>query len=218
MKNGRMKMDSEKENINEQTETDTEVKDTDTADTADVPETVENDTEKSEKPDKAEKKKGAVKEDKKLRAELAAQNEKVKELEESLADMTDKYMRVCAEYDNFRKRSKNERDAVYGDAVSDTLKQLLPIIDNLQLAATYSEGDKLAEGVQMILRTVPDVLDKLGITSFGEMGETFDPTLHNAVMHEEDESLGENEICEVLQRGYRHGDKIIRYAMVKVAN
>lgn len=155
---------------------------------------------------------------KKLKSRVA---ELEKELEAEKAkseEMSDKYLRTLAEYDNFRRRSREERDALYADAIGDSVRELLPIIDNLKLAAQYNEGDKLAEGVKLILKTVPAALEKLGVEEFGKVGEQFDPNIHNAVMHEESEEFGENEIMDVLQCGYRRGDKILRFAMVKVAN
>ena len=94
----------------------------------------------------------------------------------------------------------------------------MPIFDNLKRAAQYDEGEKLAEGVKLILKNVPAVLEKLGVEEFGAPGEKFDPNIHNAVAHEESEEFGENEIAEVFQCGYRRGDKILRFAMVKVVN
>ncbi len=147
----------------------------------------------------------------KLKAELEAEKEKTKAAE-------DKYLRCAAEYDNFRRRSQKEREGIYSDAKADAVKELLPMIDNLQRATGYTEADKVAEGVQMILKTLPDVLSKLGVEAYGEAGEQFDPNIHNAVMHEDNPEKGENEIVSVFQQGYRLGDKIIRYAMVTVAN
>lgn len=154
--------------------------------------------------------------------ELLAENEDLKkQLEKAAADLEeqkDKYLRTLAEYDNYRKRTAKEREGIYADAASDCIEHLLPLFDNLGRASQYTEGDKVAEGVKMILSTVPDILGKMNVSAYGEPGETFDPTIHNAVMHVDDEQYGEGEILEVLQRGYRRGDKIIRYAMVKVAN
>ncbi len=171
---------------------------------------------KTEEKGKKDKKSDA----KKLKAELEALT-KALEAEKARADeANDKYMRLAAEYDNFRKRSQKEKDAVYGDAMSDALKGIIPIIDNLQYAQKYQNGDreKFAEGVELILSKVPETLEKMNIKMFGEAGEQFNPEIHNAVFHVEDESYGENEIAEVLQVGYMHGEKVIRYAMVKVAN
>ena len=168
----------------------------------------------------AEEPKGKRSEIKKLRRELE-ETKKALEAEKSRADaLDDKVLRIPAEYDNFRKRVQTERGQVYAGAVSDTLAGLLPILDNLQYAAKYSGGDaeKVAEGLTMILSKLPETFEKLGIQPFGEAGETFDPSLHNAVMHVEDENLGEGVIVDVLQQGYRYGDRVLRYAMVKVAN
>ena len=167
---------------------------------------------------KKDKKQDASKEAKKLRSELAALKNQLEEAKKAADEANDKYLRLAAEYDNFRKRSQKEREGIYSDAAADSVKELLPLIDNLQRATQYTNPEKVAEGVGMILNSLPDVLGKLKIESFGEKGEQFDPNIHNAVMHTEDTSYGENEVVEVLQQGYRLGDKIIRYAMVKVAN
>ncbi len=176
-------------------------------------------SDKADKSDKTDKKdkKGDVK---KLKVELEAANKALAEEKKKTEDLNDKYLRLAAEYDNFRKRSQTERKNIYGDAVNDTLKGILPIIDNLRYAEKYSGGDseKVAEGVNLILGKLPETLEKIGVAAYGEVGEKFDPALHNAVMHVEDESLGEGEIVEVLQQGYKYGDKVLRYAMVKVAN
>lgn len=169
--------------------------------------------------DKTEKKEKKS-ELKRLRGELE-EAKKTAESEKLRADeANDKYLRTLAEYDNFRKRTLTERKNIYGDAVADTLAGLLPIIDNLQIAQKYSGGDseKIAEGVEMILSKLPDTLEKLGVKAFGEAGEKFDPSLHNAVMHVDDDSFGESEVIEVLQSGYMYGERVLRYAMVKVAN
>ena len=158
--------------------------------------------------DKKEKKNKA---DKKLLEEIA-------ELKETMAVMEDKYLRMAAEYDNFRRRSREEKDALYEIATADTVKELLPIIDNLDRAAGYTEGDKIIEGLILIAKTTSGALEKLGVEEFGKVGETFDPNIHNAVFHIEDENYGDGEIVEVFQKGYKRGDKVIRYAMVKVAN
>ena len=125
---------------------------------------------------------------------------------------------MAAEYDNFRRRSREEKDGVYENALSDTVAELLPIIDNLDRAALYDDGEKVKEGLVMISKSVEQVFSKLGIEVFGVPGETFDPNIHNAVLHVEDESFGEGEIVEVYQKGYRKGKHIIRFAMVKTAN
>ena len=138
-----------------------------------------------------------------------------------LAEANDKYMRVCAEYDNFRKRSAKEREGVYSDAYVDALTQILPILDNLERAAQYSGDDSdhpLAKGLELTLKSFSEVMEKMGVKEIEALGQKFDPNVHNAVMHVEDESFGENEIVEVFMKGYIRGDKVLRYSMVKVAN
>ncbi|MBO5256206.1 MAG: nucleotide exchange factor GrpE, partial [Clostridia bacterium] len=150
-----------------------------------------------------------------------ADMEKKLEAEKKRADeLNDKYLRTAAEYENFRRRSAKERETVYGEAVNDTLTGLLPILDNLQYAAQFTDGDaeKFVEGVKLILGKLPETLEKMNIKMFGEPGETFNPEIHNAVMHIDDENYGEGEITDVLQCGYMYGDKVLRYAMVRVAN
>lgn len=168
----------------------------------------------------ADAKKDKKKSDKKLKSELEALKADIEKKDAALAEADDKYLRLMAEYDNFRRRSREEKDAVYSNAVSDAVSELLPLFDNLELASKYT-GDNAAEaakGVEMILASVPAVLEKLNVTSFGETGEQFDPNIHNAVMHIDDENYGENEIVDVFQKGYKHGDRVIRFAMVRVAN
>ena len=158
--------------------------------------------------DKKEKKSKA---DKKLLEEIA-------ELKDAMAVMEDKYLRMAAEYDNFRRRSREEKDATYSSAMSDTVAELLPIIDNLERAAGFDDGEKVREGLKMIASTVGASLAKLGVEAFGEAGDKFNPNLHNAVMHDEDDTDRENEITDVFQKGYKKGNKIIRFAMVKTVN
>ena len=168
---------------------------------------------KAEKPEKGDKKKI-----KKLEAEIAELNKAVEEGNTKLAELNDKYMRMMAEYDNFRKRSAKEKDGIYADAYSDAISSILPVLDNIERASAYTDADAVLKGVQMILKGAEEAFEKMGVTSFGEKGDTFDPNRHNAVMHIDDENLGENVITEVFQKGYMKGDKIIRYAMVIVAN
>ena len=160
------------------------------------------------------------KSDKKLKNELADMEKKLEAEKKRADELNDKYLRTAAEYENFRRRSAKERETVYGEAVNDTLTGLLPILDNLQYAAKFTDGDadKFAEGVKLILGKLPETLEKMNIKMFGEPGETFNPEIHNAVMHIDDDSYGEGEITDVLQCGYMYGDKVLRYAMVRVAN
>ena len=143
---------------------------------------------------------------------------KIGDLEAALADKEDKYLRVCAEYDNFRRRSQKERESVYSDAYSDAINALLPVLDNLGRAVGCEDPKALADGLALILKSFDEGLAKLGIEEIKAVGETFDPERHYAVLHVEDENYGENEVVEVLQKGYTRGDKVIRYAVVKVAN
>ena len=151
------------------------------------------------------------KQDKKLLAEI-------EELKAKIAEYDDKYLRMAAEYDNFRRRSREEKDAIYEVAVADTVNELLPIIDNLDRAAGFTEGDKVLEGLVLTAKATKTAFEKLGVEEFGAPGDTFDPNLHNAVLHVEDEAYGDGEIVEVFQKGYKKGKHIIRFAMVKTAN
>lgn len=183
------------------------------------PETAaEAESEAVEKNEESKDKRPAKGEVKKLRTECAQWEEKAKEMTAQAEDMKDKYLRTLAEYDNYRKRTAKEREGIYADAYADCIKNLLPLLDNLERASQFTEGDQVAQGVKMILGTLPDILGKMNVCAFGAPGETFDPEIHNAVMHVDDEQYGEGEIVEVFQQGYKYGDKIIRYAMVRVAN
>lgn len=133
-------------------------------------------------------------------------------------ELNDKYLRMMAEYDNFRKRSQRERDGIYVSAYEEALKEFLPMSDNLQRSLAYAGTENFAKGIEMIVNQFSDTLKKLGIEEYGKRGDPFDPNIHNAVMRTDDDSLGENTVAEVLQKGYRKGDKILRFAMVKVAN
>lgn len=149
-------------------------------------------------------------------AELARELER---LQNELKEAKDTYLRMLAEYDNFRRRTAKEKENVWSDAVAETVKGLLPIADNLERAAAASgDAEAIAAGLTMTMTSLTDVFGKLGLTAFGAAGDAFDPNLHNAVMHVEDENLGEGVVAEVFQKGYRLGDKVIRFAMVKVAN
>jgi len=158
--------------------------------------------------------KAEVKE-KKPKKESAAKKE-IAKLKEELEAQKDQYLRLAAEYDNFRRRSQIEKEAIYGDAYADALKALLPTVDNLERALKYPDSAKVVEGVQMTYNKLRETLSTLGIEEIP--CETFDPNYHNAVMHIEDDSYGESAVVEVFEKGYKRGDKVIRYAMVKVAN
>ena len=140
-------------------------------------------------------------------------------LEAQLAAERDRYLRLAAEYDNFRKRSGKERENIYAEVRADTIMRFLPMYDNLERAVKQETADEAyRKGVEMILTGFVEALEKLGITAIPCVGEKFDPALHEAVMHEEDEAKGEGEIVEELQRGFQLGGKVIRFSMVKVAN
>ncbi len=165
-------------------------------------------TETEAKPDKASKLKSENK-------ALTAENEKLKK---ELAETSDKYLRMLAEYDNFRRRTQKEKEGIYADAYESALSAVLPVADNLERAALCTDGESLADGVKMIIKQFSEALGKLGVEAYGARGDAFDPVVHNAVMQIEDEELGENTVAEVLQKGYKKGDKILRHAVVKVAN
>lgn len=147
------------------------------------------------------------------------QMEKMEGLAKLVADVNDKYLRLAAEYDNYRKRTAKEKENIYGDAKADTIKPLLAVYDNLERGiAQYDEADAHRQGLELILRQFTETLTKLGVTEIEAKGQPFDPGLHNAVMHVEDEEAGENTVVEVFQKGFMLGDKVLRFAMVKVAN
>lgn len=154
-----------------------------------------------------------------VQEEQAAEPTPEEALQASLKEQEDKYLRLLAEYDNYRKRSQKEKENAWTTAKADTAKEFLPVYDNLERALKQETTDEAyAKGVQMIMTQLKTVLEKLGIEEIPALGETFDPNFHNAVMHMEDESLGENTVAEVFQTGFKIGDKVIRHAMVKVAN
>ena len=155
---------------------------------------------------------------KKKHSEVDTLKEEIEALKVEAKEKDDKYLRLAAEYDNFRRRSREEKDATYSSAMADTVAELLPIIDNLERAANYDDGEKVKEGLGMTLKAVSSVFSSMGIESVGAVGETFDPNLHNAVMHIEDESFGEGEIVDVFEKGYKKNKRVIRFAMVKTAN
>ena len=187
-----------------------------TKDTKDMQEETK-ETEATKAPEeKTEGKAKKNKADKKLENEIEALKAERKKKEEEAAEQKEQYLRLAAEYDNFRRRSKAERESVYADACSDVVKEFLPVFDNIERASAFTEGEQVVEGVKLMAKAFGDTLQKLGVTEVE--AKTFDPNVHNAVMHIEDETLGEGEIVEVFQKGFQKGDKVIRYAMVKVAN
>ena len=181
-----------------------------------------------EKPEaQAEEKAGTPKEEKKEKAKKEKAEKKKEEKAEPQEDkkpeapqaQSDAYLRLLAEYDNYRKRSQREKDSLYADIKADTLLKFLPVYDNLVRALNQpTEDEAYRKGIEMIMTQFCTTMEKLGVEKIESLGKTFDPTLHNAVMHVDDETRGENEIVEVFQEGFRLGDKVIRFAMVKVAN
>ena len=157
------------------------------------------------------------------KAKKTKKNDEVVELTAKLAQKTaeceecnDRYMRMMAEYDNFRKRSAKEKEGVWADAYGDCIAHLLPILDNLERASKSDNVEAVTKGLEMTVKAFDDAMEKMGVKEIE--CKTFDPNFHNAVMHVEDEQYGDGEIVEVFQKGYCKGDKVIRYAMVKVAN
>lgn len=176
--------------------------------------TVEETVEATE--EKTETKSKKSKADKKAENEIAALRAEIEKKDAELAEQKEAYLRVLAEYDNFRRRSKEERAGVYNEACSDVINEFLPVFDNIERAAAYATDENTAAGINMMAKAFAETLAKLGVEEIE--CETFDPNLHNAVMHIDDDSLEEGAIVEVFQKGFKKGDKVIRYAMVKVAN
>lgn len=149
----------------------------------------------------------------------AALETRLAESEKALAESEKKYQYLAAEYDNFRRRSAKEKSDAYTNAKADAAQAFLPVFDNLQRALNAPCADEAyMKGVEMTMTQLRQVLEKLGITEIDALGQTFDPNLHNAVMHVEDSSVGESTVVEVFQSGFMMGEKVIRFAMVKVAN
>ena len=171
----------------------------------------EQEPEEKEKPKKEKKKTYTLTQEQMEAAELAA-----KQLEAT----KDQYTRLAAEYDNYRKRTTKEKETIYQDAKLDTIKAFLAVYDNLERAMA-TEGDEESphkKGLEMIFNQYKKILEDLGVTEIEAKGQTFDPNRHNAVMHIEDEQYGENEVVQVFQAGFMLGDKVLRYAIVQVAN
>ncbi len=152
--------------------------------------------------------------------EKESPEDKIKELEQAVKDNFDKFLRKAAEFENFRKRTNNEKAGMYNNGVRDTVEKLLPVIDNFERAVEMSEEKEssLYKGVEMILKQFLEIIASLGVEEIPALGEPFDPNVHSAVMHVEDEKCDENVVVEVFQKGYRLGGRVIRPSMVKVAN
>ena len=152
-------------------------------------------------------------------AEETVEVPEVNPFEEKYNAERDAHLRLAAEFDNFRKRTVKEKEASYGHGKADAVEKLLPVYDNLERALNQpTEDAAYKKGVEMTFNQLVSIFTSLGVEIFGNPGEAFDPNLHNAVMHIDDENLGENEICQVFQKGFKLGDKIVRFAMVQVAN
>lgn len=145
---------------------------------------------------------------------------KLQKKEKECEEYLDMLRRTMADFDNFRKRTVKEKEGLYDEGFSEAVKQILPVLDNFERAVAYNDSDNknIIEGIEMILKIFKDTLQKMGIEEIPSMGEKFDPNYHNAIMHIEDENLEENIIVDVMQKGYKYKDKILRHSMVKVAN
>ena len=152
-------------------------------------------------------------------AEEVTETPEINPFEEKYNAEHDAYLRLAAEFDNFRKRTTKEKEASYGNGKADTVAKLLPVYDNLERALNQETADAAyKKGVEMTMTELVKIFTSLGVEIFGNAGDSFDPALHNAVMHIENEELGENTIAAVFQKGFKLGDKVIRFAMVQVAN
>mgnify|MGYP002508337327 CR=1 FL=1 len=151
--------------------------------------------------------------------EVPAEKTELEFLKEEKDELYDKYLRTLAEYDNFRKRSQREKDAIYGDATAEAVKKLLPVLDSFERALNYEcKDEEFKKGIALIQNTLKEVFDGMGVKEIPDVGEQFDPNLHEAVMHTEDPAYGENVITDCYRKGYMLGDKVIRFSMVIVAN
>lgn len=170
--------------------------------------------------DKEEKEPKENNEKKELKSKLKEFKKKLEESDAKKEEYKDLYQRLAAEFDNYKRRTQKEKEAIYVDSVADTIKTILPIIDNFERAlATETDNAKsIKEGMEMIYRQLQDAIKKQGVEEIKSVGEKFDPTIHNAVMHGEDEEQDENVVVEEFQKGYKIKDKVIRHSMVKVVN
>ncbi|MBP3697069.1 MAG: nucleotide exchange factor GrpE [Clostridia bacterium] len=155
-----------------------------------------------------------------VKEEAAPEISKEEELQKALDEKNDQFLRICAEYDNFRKRSQKEKQDIYSSSRADVFKDLLPVFDNFDRAAQNKGAglEDYSKGIDLIFQQFAEILKKNGVESFGAPGDEFDPNIHNAVMSVEDENFGENTVAEVFSKGYKLGDRVIREAVVKVAN
>ena len=164
--------------------------------------------------------KNAKKKKSSKKSEIDNLNAEIERLTKDLAATKDSHLRTLAEYDNFRKRSQREKEATYGDAKANTLKMLLPVLDNFDRAADNKTDDieVYRKGIEMTLTQLREILKNLEVEAFGEVGDEFDPNIHSAVMTVENPDLPENSVAAVFEKGYRMGDRILRFATVQVTN
>ncbi|MBE6916546.1 MAG: nucleotide exchange factor GrpE [Ruminococcaceae bacterium] len=151
--------------------------------------------------------------------ETAEETVEVNPFEEKYNAERDAHLRLAAEFDNYRKRTQKEKEAAYGNGRADAVEKLLSVYDNLQRALQQETADAAyKKGVELTMTELVKILNGLGVEIFGAVGDEFDPNIHNAILHVDDENYGENVICQVFQQGFKLGDKIVRFAMVQVAN
>jgi molecular chaperone GrpE len=198
-------MENKNRKENQKTEQNPEIKDRDKKTNKEKNESEEtvNDIKKEASTDKSEES---------TDFKLIKENEKLKK---ELDEQKDKYLRLYAEYDNYRKRAQKEKTDAYADAKSDAVKCFLPLLDNMEKAQEFAKDDK---NLQVIIKQLNDILNELGVKAIESDGKPFDPNLHNAIAHEDDDSKDENKIIQTFQKGYMLGDKVIRHAIVKVLN
>lgn len=169
------------------------------------------------------KKEKSQQEKEKVEFEVETQEKEVSDLEKTeaqLKEANDKFLRTLAEYDNYRKRSQKEKEQAYNDSKASVLSELLPVMDNFDRAASNKDASEedYKKGIDMIFNQFNDIFKKMGVEPFGEKGEQFDPNIHNAVMHIDDENEEDNVIVDVFTKGYKLGERVLRPAIVKVAN
>ena len=188
-------------------------------------------TEDVKNDEKDEKNSKGVKEEKNEKDEKQDKEQELKEMyedaltklkakENECSEYIDLLKRTKADFDNYKKRTQKEKDSIYDEGFADAVEKTIPVLDNLERAVQYgdSNNNSLKQGIEMIIKMFNDTLEKMDVHEIKALGEKFNPDLHNGVMHIDDEKAGENEIVEVLQKGYKYKEKIIRYCMVKVAN
>lgn len=181
-----------------------------------VKETPKKESDKKTEPEKSEE----SEKEKNSGGEKDSLDSELENIRNQLSQVNDKLLRTLAEYDNYRKRTQKEKEAIYSDSKSEIVMKLLPVIDNFERAEQAEQPDFEAykKGIDMIFTQLTEAMKSLGVESFGETGDEFDPNMHNGVMHTDDENFGENVIADVFMKGYKMGDRVLRPATVKVAN